>query len=110
MALVNIDEWLAARGYRGSLGTADAAPAALPASPSPEQIIAAFEGEIARQADLIQRLQAALRTELYRGAALVARIQGTPPTTGRAGNGPSRVIRKRRGPAPSSGSVPPLPA
>jgi len=109
MALVNIEEWLAARGPRGAPATTGSTPGAPPASlpPNVEQGIADLAAEIARQGDLIQRLQAALATELDRNAKLVAHIRGVPPTAVQA-RAPSRVIRKRRrvgGPVPA----PPVP-
>jgi len=107
MALVNIEEWLAARGPRGTPATTGANPGAPRASlpPDVEQGIADLAAEIARQGDLIQRLQAALATELDRNAQLVARIRGVSPAAAQA-RAPSRVIRKRRG-ASGEDPVPP---
>jgi len=112
MALVNIEEWLAARGPRGAPATTGANPGAPPASlpPNVQALVVELEGEIARQARLVQDLQAALAFELDRNAKLVSIIRGVPPA-GQA-RVPSRVIRKRRGAgeaAPSSGPVPPAP-
>jgi hypothetical protein len=72
-----------------------------------EQGIADLAAEIARQGDLIQRLQTALATELDRNAKLVSIIRGVPPAAAQA-RAPSRVIRKRRG-ASGEDPVPPAP-
>jgi uncharacterized coiled-coil protein SlyX len=97
MPLVNIEDWLAARGHRGSPATTGESPGAPPTStPSDTRaFIAELEGEIARQARLVQDLQRALATELDRNAKLVAHIRGVPPTV-QAGRAPGRVIRKQR--------------
>jgi hypothetical protein len=73
--------------------------------------IAELEGEIARQARLVQDLQYALAFEVERNAKLVALIRGVPPTA--QARAPSRVIRKRReasGPVPVPPAPPPLTA
>jgi hypothetical protein len=108
MALVNIDDWLAARGHRGSPATTGASPGDPPASLPSDPIVRELEGEIARQGDLIRRLQAALASEIDRNARLVAHIRGVPaPGAGPAQRGPSRVIRKRRGAGPPPSPPPP---
>jgi hypothetical protein len=109
MALVNIEDWLAARGPRGTPATTGSAPSAPPASlpPDAQALIAELEGEIVRQAELVARLQAALSTELERNAKLVTLLRGVPPAAAQA-RAPSRVIRKRRG-ASGEDPVPPAP-
>jgi hypothetical protein len=119
MALVNIEDWLAARGSRGAPATTGTAPNAPPASLSPDvqAFIDELRGEVARQGQLVLDLQHALATELGRNAKLVAHIRGVPPAAAAApaGRAPSRVIRKRRrasgsAPAPTPAVVPPPPA
>jgi hypothetical protein len=117
MALVNIEDWLAARGSRGAPATTGTAPNAPPASLSPDvqAFIDELKGEISRQGQLVLDLQYALATELGRNAKLVAHIRGVPPAAAAApaGRAPSRVIRKRRGAsgsAPTPAIVPPPPA
>jgi hypothetical protein len=116
MALVNIEDWLAARGSRGAPATTGTAPNAPPASLSPDvqAFIDELKGEISRQGQLVLDLQYALATELGRNAKLVAHIRGVPPAAAaQAGRAPSRVIRKRRrasGSAPAPAIVPPPPA
>jgi hypothetical protein len=99
MALVNIEEWLAARGPRGAPATTGANPGAPPASlpPDAQALIVELEAEIVRQAELVARLQAALSTELERNAKLVTLLRGALPTAAAQARAPSRIIRKRRG-------------
>jgi hypothetical protein len=116
MALVNIEDWLAARGNRDAPATTGTAPSTPPASlPADVQaFITELKGEIARQGQLVLDLQYALATEINRNAKLVAHIRGVPPAAAApAGRAPSRVIRKRRrasGSAPAPAIVPPPPA
>jgi hypothetical protein len=106
MPLVNIEDWLAARGHRGSPATTGESPGAPPASTPPDvqAFIVELEREIARQARLVQDLQRALATELDRNGKLVAHIRGIPAQA--QTRAPSRVIRKRR----RASAAPPPPA
>jgi hypothetical protein len=62
MALVDIEQWRAERGFSGPGATpspSNAPPS--PSNPGPDPQVEAMAEEIARQADLIRALQGALR-------------------------------------------------
>lgn len=137
MAIVNKDTWLAEHGggqgaIPGYVAPGQEAPDHTPsASPSlrvaderdeMREVISSLkeeitlrDGEIARQADLIIRLQAALRAEVERQARAAAAMRGQ--AAGAPGAAPlARVIRKRNlgsGVAPEEvgprASTPPTP-
>jgi hypothetical protein len=83
MGLTNMDAWLAARG----LGRAQEGTGAQEMGNSPEDPddalraqIETLETEIARQRELILRLQTALRSEIQRSKALERRSAPPPPS------------------------------
>lgn len=114
MALVSIEQWRAERGIVGGLSAIQAGQLEAPAPPPSDlATIEALKAEIARQADLILRLQGALRIYLDREQA--AKVQAVAasivPKTG-------LVIRRhklakegghRRGSSPTPGSPPSTP-
>jgi hypothetical protein len=99
MALVDIDQWRAERGFNGP-GPSNAPPAPenfVTAGPDPQ--MEAMAQEIARQSDLIRALQAALRAyvdreEQARVAALAAARRSKTATV-------RRRPRKPAAPAPA---------
>jgi hypothetical protein len=95
MALVNMQSWLAERGFLGRPGAEaqGVEPAGL------EGRLAELEKMIAYQADLIRRLQTALRSELSRRPPTPSLGGARPPPTG-------RVIRKRRPPGQVAAPTP----
>ena len=96
MALVNMEEWLAERGL-------------LRAAPEPEAststgALEEFQAQLTYQADLISRLQTALRGLLDE----LARVQAPPRKADQLGS-PSRVIRRPRAAPAFSAAPPPAP-
>ena len=97
MALVNIEQWRAERGFNGpEMAQGPSAPAPS-ANPDPMDQIEAMAQEIARQADLIRALQGALKEYVDREerARLVAMNAARRPVTAK------NIRRSRAKPAPT---------
>lgn len=108
MGLVSIEQWRAERGWGGS-PQAEAADLPPPSAEGPEthaarllDQVAALEQEIARQADLIVKLQAALRSYVEKEEAL--RVQVIRKA--HAGPKKARVLRVPRRLGAASGPAP----
>ena len=106
MALVNIEQWRAERGFSGPGATpspSNAPPA--PQDPGPDPQIETLYQEIARQADLIRALQGALRDYVdreERAKAAAVNAARRAPT--------ARVKRRKRAPPPVASPAPSKPA
>lgn len=101
MALVNIEQWRAERGFNGpEMAQGPSAPAPS-ANPDPMDQIEAMAQEIARQADLIRALQGALKEYVDREehARLVAMNAARRPAA-------AKIIRRPRAKPPAAS--PPL--